>query len=394
MIPTSNKPSLILPTISSLPYKINSEACVVNFESNLRAFKQGVGSFSLFSRKLIRWYRRYRRKLPWRRTKDPYKIWISEVMLAQTTVNAVIPYYERWIENFEDIRAVSRAPLHKILKSWQGLGYYDRARNIHKTSRILLKFHGGKIPSDIETLNTLPGFGSYTAAAVSSIAFGKRTPLIDANVRRLLMRLLGLKGYADTSQDKRIYAFLDEVMPQQRPGDFNQALMEVGALVCRPQGPLCGICPVRVFCKAFQKGKQEAIPAFRKRNIKKIEASVALIRNGRSYFIQKRPSGGLLADLWEFPGGKIECRETPKGALSRELKEELQCSLVSSKYLFGVRHSYTRFHVRLHVWLCKVKPPPLEDQNHKWADLSRLKRYPMTAGSVRIIEKLKAVNDL
>jgi A/G-specific adenine glycosylase len=341
-----------------------------------------------FTKRLIGWYKHNARALPWRNTCDPYKIWISEVMLAQTTVTAVIPYYKKWIKAFPTVKKAAGSPLRRILKIWQGLGYYQRARNIQKAARAILDEHAGSFPRNPEDLRKLAGFGPYITAAVSSIAFDLRQPVIDANVRRVVMRLLALKGHADIRQDRAIFSFLEKVLPLRQVGTFNQALMELGALICRPQTPLCLKCPSRIFCSAYKKGLQEVIPAPRKRTVQKIEAVAAIIKRGNRYFIQKRPPHGLLADLWEFPGGKIERGESAREALSRELKEELGVSLVSAKHLMSIKHFYTKFQVRLHAWYCQVVPYPSQDKAHKWLRLAALKKYPMPSGSAKIVERL------
>lgn len=344
-----------------------------------------------FAKKLSFWYKKNHRSLPWRQTHDPYKIWISEIMLQQTTVATVIPYYKRWIRAFPGIEDVAMAPLPKVLKSWQGLGYYQRARNIHKTARIVSDSFKGRIPRDYEVLRGLPGFGPYTTGAVLSIAFDRRCPLIDANVRRVIMRLLGLKGPADTRQDKKILSFLDKVLPRKGTGTFNQALMELGALVCQPQEPLCFSCPVKMSCKAYIKGWQDIIPERREKRAEKIEAVAGIIRHRGRYFIQQRRATGLLAGLWEFPGGKIEKGESPQQALRRELKEELNVSLVSARHFLMVRHAYTRFQVRLHAFHCVVKPLPSSDRAHRWSRLTEFNKYPLPSATAMITESLMVV---
>lgn len=341
-----------------------------------------------FSRNLTAWYRQHARDLPWRKTKDPYKIWISEIMLQQTTVNAVIPYYERWIKLFPTVRDAAKAPLQKILKVWQGLGYYQRAKNIHKAAKLLCENYKSKIPSDPFELKKLPGFGPYTVGAVASIAFDKRVPIIDANIRRVVMRLLSIKGHADTTHDVKILKFLDKVMPQKGNNIFNQAMMELGALVCCNREPLCTICPVNNFCAAYKRGIQEIIPTPKKRVIKNINAVIALIKHDGKYFIQKRGSKGLLADLWEFPGGKIEERETPRTALQREIKEELGSEIHSIKEFMQLKHFYTQFRVHLNVFTCQLKNSPKTELTHRWVDGQSLKNYPMPSGSARIVEQI------
>jgi A/G-specific adenine glycosylase len=343
-----------------------------------------------FTQALMRWYEKNKRDLPWRQTSDPYKIWISEIMLQQTTVNAVIPFYDRWIKEFPNTQAVAKAPLQKILKMWQGLGYYSRARNIHRTAQVILKEHQGNIPQEPEELKRLHGFGPYTIGAVLSIAFDKRHPIIDANVRRVIMRQLALEGFADTSHDKKIFEFLDKVMPQKGNNIFNQSLMELGALICRSKSPLCLGCPVRNTCLAFKKGIQESIPTPKKKIIKEVSAAIAIIENNKKYYMQKRPKG-LFADLWEFPGGKIEKGESADEALYREVKEELGVEVISHQFLFNVTQLYTEFKANLHIFHCKVSKPLKEDKTHKWIGFSQIKKYPMPSGTVKILDKLKNI---
>ena len=342
-----------------------------------------------FAPTLLGWYNRHKRDLPWRRTKDPYKIWVSEMMLQQTTVAAVIPYYERWFMEFPTVHALAQAQIQKVLKVWQGLGYYARARNLHKASQIVSKEHKGTLPKDPVLVRALPGFGPYSTGSVLSIAYDMPLTIIDANVRRVVMRLLALPGKADAKQDKAVEEFLDKVLPQKSVGDFNQALMELGALVCRNKEPLCILCPVSKFCQAYKEGKQEIIPQPKERIIKDVSAVIAIIEKDGKYFIQKRPAKGLLADLWEFPGGKVEKGESGSKALEREIKEELGIGIKSAKHLFDVTHFYTQFRVSLSVHSCRVDNWPRTDAVHKWVDLKTMHKYPMPSGSAKIVEQLE-----
>ena len=346
----------------------------------------------IFAPTLLSWYAKHKRDLPWRRTKDPYKIWVSEMMLQQTTVAAVIPYYERWFSEFPTVHALARADIQKVLKLWQGLGYYARARNFHKASQIVSKQYKGVLPKDPVLLRSLPGFGPYSTGSVLSIAYGVPLTIIDANVRRVVMRLSALKGKADTTQDRVIEAFLDKVLPRKNAGNFNQSLMELGALVCRNKEPLCILCPVSKFCRAYKEGKQEIIPQPKKRVVKDISAVIAVIEKDGKYFIQKRPSKGLLADLWEFPGGRVEKGESKQKAIKREIKEELGIAVESVKHLFDVTHFYTQFRVNLSVFACRVIPWPKANATHQWAGLKAIHKYPMPSGSAKIVEKLMKKN--
>jgi len=344
----------------------------------------------VFRRRLLRWYRAHKRELPWRATRDPYRIWISEVMLQQTTVPAVIPYFERWIERFPDIKALARADLQSVLKEWQGLGYYQRARNLHAAARVMVEEHGGKIPRDYQTLLALPGFGPYTSAAVLSIAHDLPYPVMDANVRRVGMRLMGLHGQADSGKDKQIRRFLEPYLPARGMGAFNQALMELGALVCRSGNPACLVCPVREICSAFSASEQEIIPRPRKLAYTKLEAVIAVIQQDDRYLIQKRPETGLLAGLWEFPGGKIEPGEEPEQALRREIREELGVEVTGYRFLTSVEHAYTQFRVTLHAYACLLSAPPrLRRDTHRWVTLRGMRRFPFPSGSARLIAFLE-----
>ena len=239
-----------------------------------------------FSKDLMAWYRRHKRDLPWRHTSDPYHIWISEIMLQQTTVKTVIPYYERWITKYPTIRHVARAPVQNVLKQWQGLGYYQRARNIHKCAKVICSDHLGIIPDSVSGLKKLPGFGPYTIGAVLSIAYDKKLPLVDANVRRVMMRFLAIQGYADPSQDQKILRFLEKSLPSKNVGNFNQALMELGALICRNQNPLCLSCPMKRECQGYLKGIQDIIPSLKKKIIREVHVSIGVMQKQGKFFMK------------------------------------------------------------------------------------------------------------
>ncbi|MBN2207287.1 MAG: A/G-specific adenine glycosylase, partial [Candidatus Aminicenantes bacterium] len=335
-------------------------------------------------RALLRWYRARRRALPWRGETDPYKILVSEVMLQQTTVPAVVPYYERWIALFPNVESLGRAPLRKVLKAWQGLGYYQRARNLRAAAQVVVDRHGGRVPDDPAGIAKLPGVGPYTAAAVLSIAFGKPYPVIDANVRRLMMRFLAIRDEAVAGRDAKIRPFLEAAISRRSPGDFNQALMELGGRVCRSRRPLCAGCPVRADCAAFAKGIQEIIPAPRTKTTKRIEAVVAVVERDGAYLIRKRPERGLLGGLWEFPGGKREPGETRTAALRRELREEVGVPSRDEKLLVKVRHAYTQFQVDLYAYRCALAGEPRPRPGRlTWATLAALRRYPFPSGSAK-----------
>lgn len=315
-------------------------------------------------------------------------------MLQQTTVNAVIPYFKRWVKIFPTVKDLAEAPLERVLKIWQGLGYYQRAKNLHKAAGIICRDYGGRLPDDPQALAKLPGFGPYTTGAVASIAFDVRHPIIDANVRRVAMRLLAIEGHADTTRDPTVLEFLDRIMPRKAVGTFNQALMELGALICRNREPLCLLCPVKAHCQAYKKGIQEIIPKPKKRVLKDVDVAIGILRRNGRYLIQKRPSKGLLADLWEFPGGKVEKNETPQVALGRELKEELGVGVRSARHVLNVRHFYTQFRVQLHVYACELDSYPRASAVRKWVGQKELSKYPMPSGSAKIVDRILANSGL
>jgi A/G-specific adenine glycosylase len=248
---------------------------------------------------LLGHYDAHRRDLPWRDRTDPYAVWVSEIMLQQTRVETARPYYERWLERFPDLDALADAEMDDVLRAWQGLGYYTRARNLHRAAQIVRERYQGAIPGDPAELRRLPGVGEYTAGAVASIAFGVPTPAVDGNVRRVLARLHDLED-PTTAQLQRLAA---ELVPGDRPGDFNQALMELGATVCTPRAPDCDACPVAYWCRARERGVQEARPRRARRAPvprETVETSV-IVRGDGAFLLTRRPPRGLLAELWEFP---------------------------------------------------------------------------------------------
>jgi len=351
-----------------------------------------IKDISILRKKLLKWYRSSQRSLPWRAIADPYKIWISEIMLQQTTVKTVIPYYQRWIKAFPDIKNLSKAPMEKVLKAWEGMGYYERARNIHRCAKTVEeKFHG-KLPCSYEELLRLPGIGPYTAGAIMSIAFGKRFSILDANVKRFTVRILCIRGKIKNRQEKKIQKFLEELLPRKNVGTFNQALMELGALVCRSKKPLCPICPLSDFCLSYKKGLQEAVPLSKEQDYEQLEAVLAVIKKNGRILIKKRPSCGLMADLWEFPMEKKKEGEKHGEALMRVLKRELGIKTQKVKFLGKVTHSYTRFRVSLYVYFCMLNNNRVyrEGSSRKvWVRKSELARYPFTSGSNKVIKLIK-----
>ena len=340
-----------------------------------------------FRKALLAWYGENKRDLPWRRTKDPYKILVSEIMLQQTQVDTVIPYYRRWMKRFPTVQKLAGASLDEVLSLWEGMGYYSRARNLHRAARAIVEIHGGKVPDSLDALLSLPGFGKYTAGAVASIAFQQSVPAVDANVRRVFARL-----HAHNATEKEFEDWGILLMGESSPSDFNQALMELGALICVSKSPRCGRCPVAADCAAFNEGRQEEFPAGKKRTeIREIRAVLGIIIKKGKVYIQKRPPEGLFAGLWEFPGGKVGAKESPEKALSRELREELGAKVEIAAREESVRHAYTRFRVVLSPFLCVMKGKGLaspEGREHRWVKPEELQKFAFPAANRKIIQRL------
>jgi A/G-specific adenine glycosylase len=345
---------------------------------------------------LLKWYDKHQRDLPWRKTRDPYKIWISEVMLQQTQVQTVLAYYREWMRRFPTVEALAKAPEGEVLRAWQGLGYYRRAKNLHRAARQILVEYNGVFPSDIAILRKLPGVGAYSAGAVASIAFNQSVPAVDVNVLRVAARILLLRG--DPTQPAAKDIITREVqrwIPRGRARWFNQALMELGAMICVSGQPLCLLCPISGFCKAYQEGVQDAIPPKAEPKKKeKITVVAGVLKDLRGrVLIQKRPNKGLMANLWEFPGGKVELGERLAQALQREWTEELGLRITAGREIMAIRHGYTRFNVHLHVFECEKssgRPKALWAQEIRWVPVRDLERFAFPSANVRIVRWLLA----
>lgn len=331
--------------------------------------------------KLLRWYDENARSLPWRSDPTPYKVWVSEIMLQQTQVETVIPYFKRFMARFPDLPSLAQADESEVLQVWEGLGYYSRARNLHKAARIIIADHAGQIPADITALKGLPGIGAYTAGAIASIAFGAPEPALDANIRRVTIRLLDLHGQPGKETDSRLRNFVREILPHSRAGDYNQALMDLGSAVCTPAGPLCQLCPLQSECLAFQRGTQAELP-LRKPRAKVPHKLVvaAVITQGRKVLLARRPSDGMLANLWEYPGASVPERTSNlPAALQELLKSRFGLLVVVDSQLGAYKHAYTHFTITLHAFSCRL---PLAEQavlppDFAWVEIADLSAYPM-----------------
>ena len=340
-----------------------------------------------------------KRPLPWRKTKNPYAIWISEIMLQQTQVNTVLPYYERWMKKFPTIQALAGASLTEVLKAWEGLGYYRRARNLHEAAKTVCKKLGGKFPGSKEELLKLPGVGRYTAGAVSSIAFGNPDPVLDGNVKRVLSRIFALKYPADTGHgEKKLWEIAEKLVKESKsPGDFNQALMELGALVCLPENPQCGVCPVEKSCGAHQMKKEQSFPVkTRNEKTEKLETlATVLWKNGR-VLLEKRPLTMRWGGLWMFPHWIYQNGISENDFLKEKVKKELGLNIQGLKSKLEVRHGFTKYRVRLRVYegRCRggVTPPCKGAETaplRSWIHPKQLSRLPLPRPHQKIAKAIQ-----
>lgn len=319
-------------------------------------------------------------------------------MLQQTQVKTVIPYFERWMQRFPTIEALAQASEQDVLQSWEGLGYYSRARNLHRAARVVMADFGGQIPAETEALESLPGIGRYTAGAIASIAFGRREAALDANIRRVLARVFNVTLPARSTEGERVlWDLARRVLPAQKAGDFNQALMDLGSSICTPRAPACLICPIAAYCQARALGVQEQRPVLApKQAVPHYTVTAAVIWRAGRVLIARRPSSGLLGGMWEFPGGKLEAGETLAQGLQREISEELD-ALVQVGEPFGVyRHGYTHFKVTLHAFCCVLEsgePRALHASEIHWAAPEELSSLPMGKIDRQIAARLQREPD-
>lgn len=342
---------------------------------------------------LLAWFRRRRRDMPWRRTRDPYAIWISEIMLQQTRVTAVTPYYLRFLEQFPTVEALAAARLDVVLKYWEGLGYYTRARNLHRAAQIVVREFGGRLPGTAEGLRSLPGIGRYTAGAVASIAFGLDEPVLDGNVTRVLCRVFRIaEPPKDDAVQRTLWRLARKLIPPGEAGDFNQAMMELGATICQPRNPRCDECPVQAFCRAYRAGDQAELPLkAAKKPLQHHTVVAGVIRKGLRILIDRRKPEGLLGGLWEFPGGKVERGETLPAALRREVREEVGVAVAVGEEIAVVQHAYSHFRITLHAFLCDYKrgtAKPVQCDEVKWVTVKQLSQFAFPKANHGILKVL------
>lgn len=341
---------------------------------------------------LLGWFRSVERDIPWRDDADPYRVWVGEIMAQQTRIRTVLGYYDRFLDRFPTLATLAAADLDDVLKAWEGLGYYGRARNLHRAAREVMRAYGGRLPADPVRLRELPGVGPYTAGALASLAFGRDEPAVDGNVRRVLSRLFDLDRPVSRELDAIARSLIDA-----RPGtaaDLNQSLMDLGSKICTPRAPRCEACPVRVRCVAFASGTiADRPPAPPPRTLPRQTVGVGVVRRGDKVLIARRPPSGLLGGLWEFPGGKVEEGESPADAVERELREEVGIQVRVGRLLEKVEHAYSHFRVTLYFheaeYICGRARPKAASEV-RWVDPRSVSDYAFPAGSASIVASLGA----
>ena len=346
------------------------------------------GNVRKIQKNLLQWFGKKGRDLPWRRTRDPYRIWVSEVMLQQTQVGTVIPYYRRFLKTFPTIRGLAKADLSEVLSLWEGLGYYSRARSLHRASQVISNQFHGKIPDTINELLSLPGVGRYTAGAILSIAYNKEAPILDGNVKRVLSRLFAISGNpANGRIEKRLWEISESLVPEGHAGSFNQALMDLGAMVCTPKVPECNHCPLLHLCQAKTHGDPERYPARRaKKRIPHIHAVAAVIQRNGKVLLTRRPLKGLLGGLWEFPNWEVEGSNSPEKQLARQVTRDMALKLKIKESLAPFSQTFSHFKLTLRVYLGRAEG---RNQKGQWVPVASLDDFPMSRLHRKIAQILR-----
>lgn len=355
-------------------------------------------------KKLLPWFARHKRPLPWREHYSPYAVWISEIMLQQTQMERGVAYFTRWMERFPDVASVASAPEEEILRLWEGLGYYSRARHLHRAAKCIMQEHGGVFPSDIEKIRALPGVGPYTAGAIASIAFGHSLPCVDANVERVIARVFDVDSpVKQEPAATRVRALALELVPGGKAREHNQAMMELGALVCRKK-PRCEECPLAHICESHHLGIETERPVpGKKAAIVPLNVVTGVLRCQGKIFVQKRLDSGVWACLWEFPGGRVEQGEEPEQAVVREFREETDFAVAVREKMGIIRHGYTTYRITLHCFALELAAPfsppaPLDAalprprltaaSEARWVDMAELEQLAMPAAHRKLADSL------
>lgn len=346
------------------------------------------------ARRLLAWYRRRGRKLPWRQTREPYKTLVAEVLLQQTQTYTATRYYERWLDRFPTPQSLASSDEEEILRVGEGIGYYRRLLNLQRSVRLIQRNYGGAIPRAYEKLIELPGVGPYTAEALRAFVYNDPALALDGNLERVLSRFFGIRGDGKAGEARAKLRRLGLKLVASHPRELNQALMDLGALVCLPARPRCSECPLCASCYAYRRDLQGQLPGRRPRRPKpRYRVVVAVIRRGEKVLIDKRRPDQLLGGLWEFPGGRVEEGESDEAAVVREIIEEIGIRIRPLELLTQVRHAYSHFGVLICAYLCRHvrgRPKPLACEEVRWVALSELPRYPMPAANRKIVAALQS----
>jgi len=364
-----------------------------NLEKNLKNF-----NILQFQQDLIDWFIREQRILPWRKDKDPYKIWVSEVMLQQTRVETVIPYFNNFIEKFPTIEALANAEEEKVLKAWEGLGYYSRVRNLQSAVKEVAEKYGGRVPDDAKELSKLKGVGPYTKGAILSIAYGIPEPAVDGNVMRVLSRILMIEDDISKQKTRKLFEnAVRELISPDQPSEFNQGLMELGALICTPKSPSCLLCPVQRHCLAFGEGLQDELPVkTTKKTTKTVVINALILRNDTGHIlVQKRPSEGLLANLWELPNHemKLHSAQDQMEQLKHFMKEKYQLDVTIENHFMNLKHEFSHLIWNIAVYNGYVSGSSAEHfvqkENCMFLPLEDVLRLPFPVSYRKILAEIK-----
>ncbi len=338
---------------------------------------------------LLSWYSKHKRDLPWRKTEDPYRIWLSEIMLQQTQVVTVIDYYHRFLKKFPTLESLAQAPLEDVLALWSGLGYYSRARNLHRAAQKIVSEHQGKFPERSEDILSLPGIGRYTLGAIASIAFGQALPLVDGNVIRVYSRLFALKGSPSDSQfQKKIWAIAEKTMEKKNPGDFNQALMELGATICTPQNPTCLICPVQNLCQVRSQNPENYPEKKKIAEVQKLHRYAAVLKSESQVLLCLSSKHRWMKNLWQLPSLFVKNNKGQKALQKHLEKIGLKTDLTPFKNL---KHQITHHQIQLQSFIANTSQKELgihSETKYKWHSLKNLKQLAIPAADRKILENL------
>ena len=327
--------------------------------------------------RLLQWFRKQGRDLPWRRTRNPFRIWISEIMLQQTQVDTVIPYYQRFLKVFPTVEVLAKADLSRVLKIWEGLGYYSRARHLHQAAKRIVDQFNGRIPDRLNDLLSLPGIGRYTAGAILSIAHNKEAPILDGNVKRVLSRLHAVATIlGETKTEKLLWTLSESLIPRGHAGSFNEALMDLGATVCTPKRPSCSLCPLRNLCRAKAIGNPERYPTkAKKRKIPHVNGVSAVIVKDGKVLLHQRPPRGFSGGLWEFPNWRVQGEKNRSRRLAKWIKEERNLGVAVKGRIGIFEQTYSHFKLTLHVYDCQAL---YGEGSGRWVGIRSLNRFPMS----------------